>query len=531
VANWIVKQAATQRDHTGWFVDWAQGGSKTSSGVIVNNDKAFQLSTVYDCIRGISEDVGKLPFKVYKSLEPKGKEPRPKHRVYRILHDQPNREMSALTFRQTLTAHALGWGNGYAEIERDIERRPINLWPLRPDRIRIYRLEDGWIWYEYRTDEDNMYWIRADNVLHIKGLGFDGLAGYNVIQYARECLGAALATQKMAASFFGRGAKHSGVLTHPTVLSDVAKANLRKSIESQQEIDSAQRLLIFEEGLKFEPNSIPPNEAQFLESRQFSVPEVARWFRMPPNKIGDMTRAQGWSTLEQTNIGYVTDTLLAWFVRWEQEVWQKLFSKREQEKGYFAKHVAAGLLRGDIKTRYESYSIGRDRGWLNADDIRELEDMNPLPEKKGQAYLIPLNMQEAKAPGEMDDIVKKQTAPEPQPRDNAEAFIEDAAGRIAAAEIRTIEKRIDKAAEDKDKFHRWMQSFLWGKHREYVSKTIEPLGLVSHWEAVNWIVTGPGELTNDDPPAAFPDFKAGRKAEIIDILKKEISCQKIKPPK
>jgi HK97 family phage portal protein len=481
--SWVGRRifAATQRDKTGFFVDWAQGGLKSSSGEIVSNDKSLQLSTVFACIRAISEDVGKIPLKLYKNVKPRGKEVRSEHPVYRLLHDRPNPEMTAMTFRQTLTAHVLSWGNGFAEIERDIEGVPMALWPIKPNRVRVFRLDDGQIWYEIRTDDDQTAWLPSHRVLHVPGLGFDGLVGYNIIQYARECMGGVMATQKLSSSMFGSGIRSSGILTHPARLSPEAQDRLRQSFEKYSSSD-ALRLMIIEEGMAYSPSTIPPQEAQFLETKQFSVPEICRWFRMPPSKVADTTRAQGWSTLEQTNMNYVTDTLMPWFVRWEQEIWRKLLNPREQKKGFFARHVMEGLLRGDIKTRYEAYRVGRNWGWLSADDIRELEDMNPLPDDVGQTYLMPMNMTEAKAPGEEEIVVAETAPPPPEEPDKEEpdkklfeSLASDAAGRIAGAEIRTISKVIGKAEKDRAKFNEWVTSFFNG-HGLYVKQVLGPIG-------------------------------------------------------
>lgn len=530
VLGWVGHKilAATQRDHTGWFVDWAQGGFKTLSGEIVNNDKAYTLSTVFACIRAISEDVGKLPLKLYKNLEPRGKEPLPKHRLYGLLHDQPNPEMTAVTFRRVLTAHALGWGNGFAEIERDVTGIPLSLWPLRPDRVRVFRLDDNRIWYEIRTEEGQTAWLRDDNILHIPGLGFDGLIGYNVIRYARECLGGCLAAQKFASSFFGNGVRSSGMLIHPENLSKEARENLRASFAQYQGAENANRLMILEEGLQFKETTIPPEDAQFLETRQFNVAEICRWFRMPPNKVADTTRAQGWSTLEQTNTDYVVDTLTPWLVVWEQEIWRKLLAPQEQRKGLFARHVVQGLLRGDTKTRHEAYKTGRNWGWLSADDIRELEDMNPLPDGKGDKYLIPLNMTEAGAEEEGRPLSFDK---------KFGAFINDAAGRIASAEIRTIESRIDKATEDRERFNQWIIDF-YDRHSAFIIKTLTPLaeawqnetGADFYMAAITEELAKEGidAFTKGDPINALVVWKKSRKENIAILIKERAKNATIK---
>jgi HK97 family phage portal protein len=517
-------QAATQRDKTGWFVDWAQGGQSTLSGTRVSNDSALTIATVFACIRAISEDIGKLPLKLYKSLKPRGKEPVPDHRVYRLLHDSPNPEMTAITFRRVLTAHALGWGNGFAEIERGIDGSPLALWPLKPNRTRVLRLEDNRIWYEFRTDDDKVAWLRDDNVLHIHGLGFDGLVGYNVIRYARECLGAALATQKEASAFFGNGIRSAGILTHPGNLSETARKNLRASFDQYQGPENAHRMMLIEEGMKYEKSTIPPQEAQFLETRQFSVPEVCRWFRMPPNKVADTTRAQGWSTLEQTNTDYVIDTLMPWMVCWEQEIWRKLLNPREQRKGLFARHVVQGLLRGDAKARNEAYKIAREWGWMNADDIRELEDLNPLPEDKGQTYLVPMNFKEALAPGEEEEVIVET---KPPAEEVFGAMILDAADRITTAELREISKVANKAQQNREKFNAWVKKFF-GKHSQYIRQTLAPLdnacrdytGVEFYIEpAVEKLTLEAIEIfTQDDPKEVLKVWDKKRRKDIFTLI-------------
>ena len=458
-----------QTDKKSWFYEALVGGRKTAAGINISNDSALQLSVVFACIRAISEDVGKLPFKLYKSLQPRGKKELPKHPVYRILHDAPNPETTAMNFRRTLTGHAIGWGNGFAEIERELDGTPKYLWPLRPDRIIVWRLDDGRIWYEVKTDDGRSAWLRDDNVLHLPGFGFDGLVGYNVIRYARECLGAAAATQKFASTFFGNGVRSSGILEHPNELSKEAQARLRAAFEQYQGPQNANRLMILEEGMKYTTTSIPPEEAQFLETRQFSVAEICRWFRMPPNKVADTTRAQGWSTLEQTNTDYVVDTLMPWLICWEQEIWRKLLAPKEQKDGTFAKHTVNGLLRGDIAARKDYYTAGRNGGWLSANDIRELEDMNPLPDDAGDIYLAPLNMKEL---GAEEEVVVAQTAPVPEEAFNS--LVKDAAERISASETREIEKVIAKAAENRDKFNKWIVGFF-NRQEAYSRQVLEPL--------------------------------------------------------
>jgi len=504
-------KAATQRDKTGWFVEWIQGGTKTASGEKISNDSALRIAAFFACMRNISEDVGKLPLKIYKSIKPRGKELQFEHPVYRMIHDAPNPEMTAMTFRQTLTSHCLGWGNGYAQIQRDIGGRPAALWPLRPDRIRVYRRSNNKIWYEVSTDDGGKVWLPANEMLHIPGLGYDGLQGYNVVQYAKESLGIAAASQRFAGAFFGNSAIPGGMLSHPGELSKKAKENLRHAFEKlHRGADNASRLMILEEGLKYDQVTMPLKDAQFIEGREFSIPEICRWFRMQPHKIHDLSRAT-FDNIEHQGIEYVTDTLTPWFTRWEQEIWRKLLTEDEQRAGYFARHTAEGLLRGDIKTRYEAYRTGREWGWLNADDIRELEDMNPLPEGLGEGYLIPLNMRE----------VGEEVLPLlPEPQENANSFdaiISDMAARLANAEIREVEKHADLDAEA---FNVWVKKF-YAKHAGYIKKTLAPLadGLPLDAIAEQLTTEGVEAFANGNVEGNLVAWKENRKESIVIMLK------------
>ena len=506
VANWIVKQATTTVNPEKWFIDYFGGGTTTKSGVRITNDNALQVATYFACVRNISEDIAKLPLITYKPIEPQGKERIKDHPLYALLHDQPNSEMTAMTFREALTSHALNWGNGYALIERDRFGDVTALWPLRPDRVSQLRQKDTLrVVYEVRQDDGQTITFNAFDIFHVHGVGFDGLVGYNIAHQARESIGAAIAAESHGAYFFKNGSNSSGVLEIPVAMSEKAKQNLKTSFNKEfGGEENTNKTIVLEEGCKFNKTSISPDDAQLLETRQFSVPEICRWFRMPPNKVGDTTRAQGWSTLEQTNTDYVVDTLLPWLTRWEQEIRRKLLRDSEKQDGVFVKHLVDALLRGDITTRYGAYSIGRQWGWLSADDIREKEEMNALPDDTGKDYLIPMNM---KVAGEPDPVpVAPQLPPEPEPEEAEEdkpaavtvivemppekqiepeakddkpsarmmamLFMDDITGRITKAELKEIQKHIEYAEDEKEKFSQWLNAF-YGKHELYVTLCLE----------------------------------------------------------
>jgi len=353
----------------------------TYSGVSISNENAMQVSTVFACIRNISEDIAKIPIKVYRRTS-SGKEKIQKHPVYTLLNYQPNDEMTAMDFRQTLTAHCLGWGNGYAEIQRDVLGNPVALWPLHPSRCKPTRTDDDVVVYEVRRDDGAIDYLRPENVLHIRGLGDDGIVGHNVIRYARENIGLAKAAETFGATYFGNNTIMGGVLEHPAQLSESAQERLKRSIEKKhQGAEKAHGLFILEEGMKWNKTVIPPEESQFLETRQFSVPEICRWFRMPPHKVADLQRAT-FSNIEHQDLEYVKDCLTAWIKRWEQSIWWRLLRDDEKNRGIYVEHTVEGLLRGDIASRYSAYQIAlgnnNNPGFMTVNEIRSIENLNQI---------------------------------------------------------------------------------------------------------------------------------------------------------
>ena len=476
----VPKRAATSTDRKGWLVEWAHGGPEgiSSSGIPITNDKALKLAVVFACIRNISEDVAKLPLFIYRRLS-EGREKLPKHNLHYLLNQKPNPEISAMAFRESQTGHILGWGNCYSEIQRDIYGRIVALWPLRPDRVKPLRDESDNLWYEVTNEKGTQAYLRPADVLHIPGFGYDGTIGYNVIHYARECISLGIATEKFGGKFFSNGANPSGVIEHPLTLSDKAHERLKASLQRDHGgIDKSNKTMILEEGMKYNRITIPPEEAQFLETRQFTIPDICRWFRMQPHKVGDLLRAT-FSNIEHQAIEYVTDTLDPWCRRWEQGIDTKLLTPQEIAEAMYVKHKVDALLRGDIRSRYGAYAIGRQWGWLSADDIRELEDMNPLPDGQGQKYLVPLNMVDAKQAGQV-----QRYNPDPNQNQNGKdnnngddvlnGMASDCAGRIYRAEIREVEKHIGKWKEDRARFNGWLSDF-YEQHFIYIGKALVPL--------------------------------------------------------
>ena len=376
-----------------WFVDWVHGGSETSTGLYISEQSALKYTPFWAAVRIISGTLGALPFKVYQRLDNGGKKPDPKHPVYRLMHDRPNEYMDALTFIETRQAHVLTYGNGFAEIQRDGKGKPIALWPLLPDRTERKMSKEGIPYYEVRSQTGPTAYLPDYNVLHIKGLGFDGYTGYNVVQYHKEAVAYGVAVKQYGARFFGNDSTPGGILEHPSNLSTEAATRLAKSWnDTQGGLTKAHRIAILEEGMKWTKMGVDPAKAQALDTQKYTVDDCSRIFQIPPHKLGSMDRAT-FSNIEEQNIDFVTGTMMYWFRKWEEECDYKLFMPSEQET-MFCEILADALLRGNTKSRYEAYNVGRMAGFLSVNDIRKMENMNPIG-KEGDIYLEPLNMKAA----------------------------------------------------------------------------------------------------------------------------------------
>lgn len=371
------------------------GGS--SSGKRVNERSAMQMTAVYSCVRILAEAVAGLPLHLYRYKEDGGKEKAIGHPLYLILHDEPNPEMSSFVFRETLMTHLLLWGNAYAQIIRNGKGEVIALYPLMPDRMAVDRDGSGQLYYEYTVSTDdapvvkgNMVRLKPTDVLHIPGLGFDGLVGYSPIAMAKNAIGMAIACEEYGAKFFANGAAPGGVLEHPGTIKDPAR--VRESWQSTfGGSGNANKIAVLEEGMKYTPIGISPEQAQFLETRKFQINEIARIFRVPPHMVGDLEKSS-FSNIEQQSLEFVKYTLEPWLIRWEQSIQRTLLSAAEKPQ-YFAKFNVDGLLRGDYASRMEGYATARQNGWMSANDIRELENLDRIPaEEGGDLYLINGNM-------------------------------------------------------------------------------------------------------------------------------------------
>lgn len=438
-------------DPSGAFIQHIGGGA-TRAGVPMDHRLAMQIPAVFAAIGIVSDAVGQLPLVLYRETA-EGRVPAKEHPIFRLLKRTPNPEMGAMTFKSMLQAHICGWGNGYAEIQRDGYGIAKNLWPLLPDRTAPERVRGA---LRYRSAVESgparPIDLPAEDVLHVPALGFNGLVGWSPITQAREGLAMASAMEKFGGEFFKNEAKSGGFILHPAQLSKTAKKNIVDSVADQRRRDGDplgqargqrdtgagsdesehHRIKVLEEGMKFVPTTISPEDSQFLLSREFQVGEIARMFRVPLVMLQAHTKDTSWgSGIEQIMIGFVVWTISPWLVRWEEELNRKLLTEEELEAGYGFKFNVNALLRGDMQTRAAFYKSGIEAGWLTRQQAREFEEFNRLAGL--DAPLVPLNHASVSPTGEVivHSAPKGETAPaatdaEKQAADEIARIIEDA---------------------------------------------------------------------------------------------------------
>ena len=395
ILSGIFKARDKPQDRTaGSSYTFFMGG--TTAGKIVTERSAMQMTAVYSCVRILAEAIAGLPLHLYRYTDEGSKEKALDHPLYLLLHDEPNPEMSSFVFRETLMTHLLLWGNAYAQIIRNGKGEVVALYPLMPNKMTVDRDPEGHLYYQYNRSSDEAIKpsqtviLQPRDVLHIPGLGFDGLVGYSPIAMAKNAIGLAIATEEYGAKFFANGAAPSGVLEHPGTIKDPQR--VRDAWQSQFGGSSnSGKVAVLEEGMKYTPISIAPEQAQFLETRKFQINEIARIFRVPPHMVGDLEKSS-FSNIEQQSLEFVKYTLDPWVIRWEQSLQRALIRQDEKAK-YFVKFNLEGLLRGDYQSRMTGYATARQNGWMSANDIRELENLDRIPaEDGGDLYLINGNM-------------------------------------------------------------------------------------------------------------------------------------------
>ena len=364
-----------------------------NSGERVDEKSAMQIATVYACVRLLAESVAQLPLHLYRYTDGGiGKEMAAEHPLYPLIHRQPNPEMSSFTWRETMMVHLLLYGNSFNQIIRDGKNGILSLYPLLPENVEVDRDEHGELYYVYHayTDEapgetNRDIYFRRDEILHVPGLGFNGLVGFSPIAMMKNALGTNLAVEKYGSAFFKNGAQPSGVLEHPGVLKDPEKIR-RNWSAVYGGANNAHQVALLEEGMSYKPISLPPEDSQFLSTRQFGVEEICRIFRVPPHMVQDLQRAT-FNNIEHMGIEFVMHTLMPWLVRIEQAMIKDLLMEEEQD-ALFPKFNVDGLMRGDYKSRMEGYAIAINNGIMSVNDVRRLENLDPLDEAEGGDFHI-----------------------------------------------------------------------------------------------------------------------------------------------
>lgn len=382
----------------------ALGANSTVSGISVSPDSAMQMSAVWACVRLISESIASLPLHVYRRVDVRTRE-RVSGPLVHLLHSEPNRIMSSFTWRETMAAHVLLWGNGYSLIVRRANGEPTEFLPVASKHVKVLRTPGGFVAYDVTMPDGMRVRVPQTDMLHIPGLAFDGVVGVSPIRYAAQSIGLALAAEQYGAAFFGNGSTPSGYISLPGKINKEQAAVLRETwYATYGGVKNAHKTAVLFENGKFERISIPPEEAQFIETRKHQVADIARWYRVPPHMIGDLDKAT-FSNIEHQQLEFVTHTLRPWLVRFEQELNRKLFpsSSSGLPSDTYAEFSVDGLLRGDVASRSDYYVKGRQWGWLSANDVRALENLGPID--GGDTYFTPLNMDTVgDTPSSIDEV-------------------------------------------------------------------------------------------------------------------------------
>lgn len=412
--------------------------------IFVTHDKALELSTCFACVRVISEDVAKLPWNVFQQ-NGNSRTRLDKSSLSRLLNTRPNPDIAAFTFRETLMAWALTWGNGYAEIERDMGGRPIALWPIPPDRVEPRRAADGRVVYEINNSRRESTYLEQRDIFHVHGIGFDGLCGYSMVGLAAQTLGFAIAAEEHGASFYGNNTTPGLALKTDGVLNDSGFERLKEQMEERKGSARAYEGMILEQGLDFARPNMSQVDAQYVETRRLAVEEVCRWWRVPPHKVQELSRAH-FANVENLNIDYATDTLMPWVKRLEEEADWKLISPRSQAS--YTKIAIQGLMRGDSAARAAFYKDMFQMGVFSPNMILTLEDMDPIGPEGDEHYIQ----------SQFTTLKKINEEPEPMPLAAPFEIAEEAVQNLIARHLGNDLRKADskRGQTNRETFEDWL---------------------------------------------------------------------------
>lgn len=369
---------------SGTLLEWI-GGPRSTSGVTVTEHSSLGMPAVWRAVNLIAGTAASLPLHAYRIADDVRVPAAVSGQASRLL-TTPHPDMTPFELWETVYAHLLLWGNAYLRILKNEAGQTRELWPIHPSRVKVGRASDTTKVYEVEGDKNPH---TDETVLHIPGFGYDGICGVSPIRLARQGIGLSLAAEEYGARLFGNGSLASGILqTEQRLEQSQADALQQRWKARASGLANAHEAVVLDSGAKFQQLTIPPEDAQFIETRRFQISEVARIYGVPPHMLMDTEKSTSWGTgIEQQGIGFVVYTMRPWLVRVEQRL-----SRLLQPQAVYAKYSVEGLLRGDTAARYAAYSVGRQWGWLSVDEIRRLEDMPPLPDGNGTQYISPLNM-------------------------------------------------------------------------------------------------------------------------------------------
>lgn len=479
-------------DYDGYYIDSMPSllGSllPTSAGIVVNTDIAMTYSAFYACVKVISETIAMLPLFVYKRLEPRGKERAPTHPLYVILHDEPNPEMTSFQWRETAMQHLLTWGNHYSNIERDRGGRVRGLWPLRPDRMRVRRNDSNKIEYLYRLPGEEERLLRPDEVLHLRGGSSDGLLGQSPVGQMRNAIALGISTEDFGNEFYKNGLALSGVLGHPGKLEEKGRKNLEESVGKYRTgMGNRHRFMVLEEGMSYTQVGIPPENAQFLETRKFQLEEMCRIHRLQLHKVQHLEHAT-FSNIEHQAIEFTMDTVQPWGRRIESDMMRQLLSPSDKAV-YFVEFLLDGLLRGDIATRFTSYGTALGKGWMSINDVREIENMNASDQdgaddlyheniwyKVGEVVQKPAPALPAPKVDVPPEDKSARQVPAGKLREQYAPLFEDSAARIVRIEVNDVRRAVEKhfKKHGAPEFEKWLDEF-YVKFPAQIEKNMKPL--------------------------------------------------------
>jgi HK97 family phage portal protein len=491
-------------------------GFESAAGVFVSPDRAMRATAVYACVRVISETVASLPLIIYKRLPDGGKERAVNHPLYKVLHDSPNQWQTAYEWREMTQAHIELRGNAYSRIVPSPQRAIDQLVPIHPDRVQVLRFPNGRLQYKVTSLLDgSVEYLAPEEVYHERGLSADGLTGVSPITLAMDTIGTELAQQDYVARFFANDSKPPGVLESPKPLNEAGYERVRKGWQQAQTQENRHKIAILEDGMKYTPIQISPKDTMIIESRQFSRSQIASIFRVPLHKIGDLTRAT-FSNIEQQSIEFLTDSIRPRLVRIERRIQQDLLDPLDLGDGneYFCEFLIDALLRGDLKSRYDAYAVGRQWGWLSVNDIRRMDNMNPIA--NGDEYLRPLNMVPAGTPGPDAADAGESTVDDTAVNARLKEFAISAAERLVRKEVKALSNARVKAEGDTAAFEKAVTEFYLA-HRVLISETMK----ISLDAADEYVRRAHASVVNDGFSAATAYIAATGPSYLAELALKE----------